>query len=202
MSRQSIIVISIALTSILAIAALASCARTASPQQPQPAATPTETTKKTGDLRILTFENPRMKIFISEWWPTEVIKVTKVENGVHKGDWIIEVRNVSDKPIKSVAMQFEGPHDCEAFVMTPGLLIGLGEDNQYLTRMASPALVPGATDKIVVQRQRVDEIIPPQELKGCPPEKSYFYLKLESVNYADGTVWNARKDPNAPNQNN
>jgi hypothetical protein len=46
----------------------------------------------------------------------------------------------------------------------------------------------------------VDEIIPPQELKSCPPEKSYFYLKLENVKYGDGAVWTAKKDPNDPNQ--
>lgn len=198
MTGSRIFFIFVAIASIVVVAALASCARPASPQQSQPTATPAETTKKEKDLRIITIENPRLKMYISEWWPTEVTGVAKVENGVHKGDWIIEIKNVSDKPIKSVTMHFDGPYDCEAFVMTSGLFIGLGEDNSYLTRMARPTLAPGETDKIVVQRQRVDEMTPPQELKGCPPEKSYFYLKLESVKYADGTVWNAWKDPNAP----
>lgn len=201
MSRLRVIGIYAALASIMAIATLASCARTASPQQAQPTASPAETTKKEKELRIVTFENPRLKIYISEWWPIEVVSVAVVKSGAHQGDWMIELRNVSDKPIKTVTMTFEGPYDCDAFVMSAGLYVGLGEDNSYLTRMARPTLAPGETDKVVIQRQRVDEFISPQELKGCPPEKSYFYLKLESIKYADGTVWNAKRDPNDPNRN-
>ena len=134
-----------------------------------------------------------------EWWPVEVINVTKMEKGKRNGDWIVEIRNVSGRPIKSVIMVFEAPPDCEAFVMSSGLFVGLGED-KYLTKPTKPTLNPDVTDRIIIAGKELDTIMSPKELKGCPPEKSYCYLGLEKVIYADGTKWERRYEPDDPNR--
>lgn len=200
MHRVSAFMISFAIAFAVVVFVLVSCVRTPTAQPTQASSpTPTATVTKKDDVRVVIFEKPRLKFFISEWLPTEVINVTEVEKGPRKGDWIIEVRNVSDRPIKSVEMDFSPPYDCKEFVMSPGWLVGLGADNPYLTRPARPTLDPGETDKIVVKRENLNEDTPARKIKRCPPDESYCYLSLEEVNYADGTKWKKRRDPDDPN---
>ena len=199
MTRAGAFIISAAVAFAVAAVALASCARTPTLQSQSPSPVPSvATTKKKDEIRVVTFEKPRLKFFLSEWWPTEVINIMEVEKGPQKGSWIIEIRNVSDKPIKSVLMDLSPPYDCPEFVMSGGWIVGLGADKPYLTKPAKPTLDPGETDKVVVGRDYVSEIIPARELRSCPPEQSYCYLRLEEVIYADGTEWerNHEGDPN------
>ena len=189
----------------MAVAPLISCAQLSEQQEqsipPVPLTSPAkeEDGVRPDDARIVTFEKPRLKVRIGEWWPTEVISISEVEKGSHRGDWIIEIRNVSDKPVTSAVFLLDSPADCDAFVMWGGRWVGLNADDPYLRKPTKPTLNPGETYQIVLMRRDIAEIIPPRKLADCPPEKTYCYLFIDEVRYADGTKWQVKHDPEDPN---
>src|SRR2546423_8687122 len=102
MNRLGVIIISAAIIFAVVAAVLAAWSGTPTLQQPSPSpvAAVTTTAEKKVEPRIVIFEKPRLKMTLAEWWPTEVLNVTEAEAGPHKGDWIIEIQNVSDRPRK------------------------------------------------------------------------------------------------------
>jgi hypothetical protein len=198
--------IAVAVTSAAAAISFSSCVRTVAPQQqqhsPAPSPSPSATEAGKDDLRRITYEKPRLQVLINEWWPVEVIGAEVVETGPRRGDWIIEIRNVSDRAVKAAQFILDAPYQCDAFVMPSTLDIGLGENNPYYTRPANPTLAQGEIDKIVVPRKSIGELIPPKELATCPPEKSYCFLYLKRVWFADGSKWVMKHDPDDPNWEN
>ena len=202
MSRTGVYIIAGAVTSIMAVAPLRSCAQPSEQEQesipPVPLTSPAkkEDDERDDDMRIVIFEKPQVKMVLpNEWRPAEVINITETEPGPHKGDWVIEIQNVSDRPIKAMELTL-APPNCEAYVMSEGLWVGFDADDPKLSR---PILQPGETDKLIVKYKDLAEVMPIKGLKGCPPDNSYYYLALEIVTYADGTKWRIKHDPEDPN---
>lgn len=190
-------VFSISRAVLVSTALVTSACSSAQQQTATPIAPPATTMQNGNNICTVIFEKPRLKLLLMEWWPIEVISVTDMKSKQRNSDWIIEIRNVSDKPIKSVEMDFSAPPDCDAFVMSFGVKIGLGQD-KYFTKPTKPTLSPGETDIVVVKGKILDELLPSKELKSCPPEKSYCWISLEEVKYADGTKWQRWYDPDDP----
>ena len=199
MNKASSVIASVTLI-LMAIVAMLSCARTPTVQLATPTpAPPVATAKQEAEVRTLTFEQPRLKVSHMEWWPVEVVNVAEAKRGKRNGDWIIEIRNVSDKRIEAIRLLLDPPN-CDAFVMSPGLWVGFGKDDPYFIKPLNMTLEIGKSGQIAVERERLDKVFSPKALAECSPEKSYFSLFLERVKYSDGTVWKAVRDPDDPNR--
>jgi hypothetical protein len=183
------------------IVVMMTCGRTPTVHQTKPSSTlPVAATKQGAEIRMVIFENPRLKLPMVEWWPIEVTNVAEENKKEERnGTWILEIRNVSDQPIKSVVMNFSPPPDCDGFTMSAGLLVGLGQE-RYLTKPAKPTLGPLEADRIIIDSKELDEIMPAKKLERCPPEKSYCFLSLEEVIFTDGSKWERRYEPDDPNR--
>lgn len=176
-----------------------SCAHTPSQQQLAAAPAPTPPViQKPADALNIVFERPRVKFRTTEWWPIKVVDVIEGANAPHLGDWLIEIRNVSDKPVTSVEMLNAGP-TCSAFAMSGGVWAGLGFGKPFFTKPAKPSFDPGKSDVIVFKRMDLNETFPPDGFKECPQDQTYSIIELYKVAYTGGTVWepaDASDDPN------
>lgn len=128
--------------------------------------------------------------------PVDIREITKVEAGPDKGDLRIEVKNISDKPIRSISLPLWPPY-CRNFEMFAGLVAGLG-DRPYFTKPSKQVLQPGDTDTIVVKRMRWAEFQNPTHYEGCSALQSYCVVFLSQVVFQDGSDWRPPEDPTVP----
>lgn len=197
MSRAIVFIVSIVVISVLAVVLFSHATPQTFPHTTSQIPPPV-IAQQTNDVRTVVFEKSRVKLRIIEWWPTEIVDVTKGQTGRHKGDLAIEIKNVSGKPIKSVEMFIHAPV-CKPFAMAAGLVIGLGADNPYFTKLTKPTLDAGEMALINIGHRRLDGAFSPASYEECPPDQDYLFLELYKINYADGTVWEEWHDPDDPN---
>jgi hypothetical protein len=128
--------------------------------------------------------------------PVVVAGLQFVGEGARKGDLQIQIKNASEKPIKSVRYWL-APMPCRQYDM-PDLVLIYGETKASGTKAvnaADPILIPNQTANILVERRDLEDYLEPKRpsplCSSRPKEKPHLFLA--EVVFADGTAWKIGK---------
>ena len=152
----------------------------------------------TPNYQVITFEQARVKWTFTEGRPLIIHEIKRGKsrkqpsdsNLMDTGGLLIEVQNISDKSITNARFMLVPP-SCATFDMLPGMYLGLGNDESYMTRIKSP-LAPGQHFTIIINQARFEPWRNPKQLlRGakCAAEDMYFQLGMINVKFADGSEW-------------
>jgi len=128
--------------------------------------------------------------------PVSVVDMQFLKEGAGQGNLQIQIKNVSQKPIKAVRYWLS-PMPCRQYDM-PSLLIDYG-DSKLLgsknVRPADPILNPGQNANLFVERKQLEDYLNPKRPSDkCWPEpEEKPHLFLAEVLFDDGTAWKIGK---------
>ena len=128
--------------------------------------------------------------------PVSLVGLQFLREGVRKGDLQIQIKNVSEKPIKAVHYWL-APMPCRQYDM-PDLIIAYGESELSGSKTINSAdsiLTPNQTANVLVKRKDLEDYMNPKRPSNrCshdPDEKPRLFLA--KVVFADGTAWEIGK---------